>query len=410
MMPQILKGIKIFDFGWAMMGGQATKLLADFGAEVVKLESMTHVDFMRTNGFLRSCTSRNDPNDKPYSSWLNTSKYGLAMNTKHPKAKEVIAEYYKWADVVFENFSPGKIDKQGFGYEFAKTVNPDIIFCHASIYGQTGPLSRQAGTDGMGSSVGCHRGLTGWPDRTPVPNSPMVLGDMLTPLVIASGILAALDYRRRTGKGQEIDFAMLDVIAMKSSPLVLDYAANGHVTARDGNHVPYASPHAAFPCKGDDRWCAIAVYKDEEWPLLCRAMGDPEWSRKEEYRTFEGRKADQDFIEQKIGEWTAEWDPQELMKYLQERGVPAGAVQTLAELIDVDPLLKERRYFVPLDHPVQGVIPHPRAPYILSKTPSDERIMTAGPWLGEHTFETATRFAGLSDERFVELDKEGLFV
>ena len=409
MLPQILKGIKVFDFGWAMMGGQATKLLADYGAEVVKLESIGHVDFMRTNGFLTSCTSRTNPNDKPYSSWLNTSKLGLSMNTKHPHAKEVIAEYYKWADVVFENFSPGKIDKMGLGYEFAKSVNPNIIFCHASIYGQTGPLSRQAGTDGMGSSVGCHRGLTGWPDRVPVPNSPMVLGDMMTPLIIAAGIISALDYKRRTGKGQEMDFAMLDLITMKATPLVIDYAANGHDSFRDGNHVPYAAPHAVFPCKGDDRWCAIAAYNDEEWSNLCEAMGNPDWCKKEEYKNFEGRKANQDFIEEQIGKLTIDWDPQELMKYLQEKGVAAGAVQTLAELIDVDPLLKEREYFVPVYHPEQGVIPHPRAPYILSKTPSNGETMTAGPWIGQHTFKTATEFAGLSDERFVELDKDGLF-
>jgi len=409
LLPQILKGIKVFDFGWAMMGGQATKLLADYGAEVVKLESIGHVDFMRTNGFLTSCTSRNNPNDKPYSSWLNTSKLGLSMNTKNPNAKEVIAEYYKWADVVFENFSPGKIDKMGLGYEFAKTVNPNIIFCHASIYGQTGPLSRQAGTDGMGSSVGCHRGLTGWPDRTPVPNSPMVLGDMMTPMIIAAGILSALDYKRRTGKGQEMDFAMLDLITMKAAPLAIDYAANGHNTSRDGNHVPYAAPHAAFPCKGEDRWCAIAAYTDEEWINLCNAMGNPSWCQKEEYKKFEGRKADQDFIEEQIGKWTKDWDPQDLMKFLQEKGVAAGAVQTLAELIDVDPLLKEREYFAPVYHPEQGVIPHPRAPYILSKTPSNGDTMTAGPWIGQHTFKTATEFAGLSDERFVELDNDGLF-
>ena len=126
--------------------------------------------------------------------------------------------------------------------------------------------------------------------------------------------------------------------------------------------------------------------------------------------TIAGRKAAQDYIEEQIGKWTADKDPQELMKYLQEKGVPAGAVQNLEELIDVDPLLIERKYFVPLDHPVQGVIPHPRPPYILSKTPADQDTMTAGPWLGEDTFETATRFAGLTDEQFVELDKEGLFV
>lgn len=407
-MQQILKGIKVFDFGWAMMGSQATKLLSDYGADVVKLESITHVDFMRTNGFL-SCTSRNNPNDKPYSSWLNTSKYGLGMNTKHPRAKEVIAEYYKWADVVFENFSPGKIDKMGLGYEFAKSVNPNIIFCHASIYGQTGPLSRQAGTDGMGSSVGCHRGLTGWPDRVPVPNSPMVLGDMMTPLVCATGIISALDYRRRTGKGQELDFSMLDLITMKASPLVMDYAANGHVSSRDGNHVPYAAPHAAFPCKGKDQWCAIAVYEDADWSKLCDAMGNPQWCLKDEYKTFDGRKADQDFIEEQIGKWTLDQDKFELMNYLQGKGIAAAAVQTLAELIDLDPLLRERNYFVPVYHPEQGVIPHPRAPYLFSKTRSDESSMAAGPWIGEHSFETATKFAGLTDEQFVELDKDGVF-
>ena len=406
MEAKILNGIKIFDFGWAMVGSQATKLLADYGAEVVKLESMTHVDFMRTNGFL-SCTSKNNPNDKPYSSWLNSSKYGLALDLKHPKAKEVITEFYKWADVVFENFSPGKIDSLGLGYEYAKSVNPDIIMCHGSIYGQTGPLSRQAGTDGMGSSVGCHRGLTGWPDRTPVPNSPMVLGDMMTPCVAAAAILAALDYRNRTGKGQEIDCAMLDIIAMKSTPLVMDYAANGNLASRSANRVPYAAPHGAFPCKGEDRWCAIAIYEDADWEPFCEAIGNPDWCKDEKFKTFLGRKAAEDFLEEKISAWTADWDDQELMEYLQGKGIAAASVQNLEDLVDHDPVIREREFFVPLKHPEQGIIPHPRPPYILSKTPD---TMSAGPWLGEHTFEAVTEFAGLSDEKFVEYDQEGVFI
>lgn len=406
MRKKILEGIKVFDFGWAIVGSEATKLLADYGADVVKLESMTHVDFMRTNGFL-SCTSRNNPNDKPFASWMNTSKYGLALNIKHPKAKEVITEYYKWADIVFENFSPGKLDAQGLGYAYAKSVKPDIIMVHGSIYGQTGPLSRQAGTDGMGSSVGCHRGLTGWPDRTPVPNSPMVLGDMMTPLIAAAGVLAALDYRNRTGKGQELDFAMLDIISMKSTPLVMDYVANNHLAARDANRVPYAAPHGAFPCKGDDRWCAIAIYDDADWPVFCEALGNPDWCQDEAFKTFPGRKAAEDFLEEKISAWTSAWNAEELMEYLQGKGIAAGVVQTLEDLCEVDPIMKERNYFVPLRHPEQGTILHPRPPYILSKSPAS---MKAGPWLGEHTFETATKFAGLSDEKFVEYDADGVFV
>lgn len=407
MMDQkLLEGVKIFDFGWALAGGYTTKLLGDYGATVVKAESSVHIDFARTNRMV-SVSSRTNPDDKPFYSYYNTSKLGLSINLKHPRAKEVIARFYRWADVVFENFSPGKLDELGFGYEFAKSIKPDIIMCHVSIYGQSGRMSNQPGTDGTGSSAAAHRLLTGWPDRYPVPPSNIFYGDMLVPLFAVTSIVAALDYRRRTGKGQEIDCSMFEALAQKAAPTVVDLAGNGNLQSRSGNRVAYAAPHGAYPCRGEDRWCAIAVYSDEDWKALCEAMGNPDWCRDPRFDTLEGRKGSEDVIDEEISRWTREWEADRLMEYLQSRGIAAGVIQTAGDLVDADPVLRERNYLAPVDHPVLGPFRHPRPPFLLS---GHEPSMAPSPGLGEHTFHVCTEILGMTDEEFIELDQAGVFV
>ena len=360
---------------------------------------------MRTNGYLKG-TDKNNPDDKPFCSVLNTSKLGLALDVKNPKAKEVITRFYEWADIVFENFAPGKLEKMGFGYEFAKTINPNLIMAHCSIYGRTGPNAPLSGTDGMGSSAGCHRGLTGWPDREPMPFSPMVLGDVMMPATAVGAMVAALEYRNRTGKGVEIDVSMLDILSMKASPMVMNYVANGMVEQRNGNHSQYACPHFTYQTAGEDRWIAIAAYNDEDWLLLRKALGEPEWAQDPEFLTFEGRKANEDFIDARIAEYTADKLAEDLMNELQGRGIAAAVVQNQRDLQENDPLLYERGYYVDLPQFDQGVIKHMRPPFLFENI---NHSMSAAPALGQHTYKVCTEYAGMSDEEFVSYDEAGLF-
>ncbi len=399
-----LAGLKVLDFGWAIAGASATKFLADYGATVIRLESMSHLDIARSNRAVKM-SQANNPDDKPWFTHLNTSKYSMSLDLRHPRSRGIIEKLILWADVINANFAPGTLDKLGLGYSFARTVKPDIIMAEASVYGQTGPLTNQRGIDGSGASLSGYLEQTGWPDRGPVgPNVPY--GDSIMPLFVATAIAAAVDYRRRTGKGQYIDASMLELCIHQNTPAVLDWQLNGNLRTRTGNRISYASPHGVFPCAGDDRWCAIAVFTDEEWKSFCMALGNMELSSDARFDTLENRKRNEDALETIISEWTLRYTAEQIMSLLQEHGVPAGVVQTMEDLIDKDEHLKSRGFLIPMEHPVIGVFGHPNPPFTLKGTPP--RIRTS-PCLGQHNDCICTGILGMSDEEFADLVRDGVF-
>ena len=182
-------------------------------------------------------------------------------------------------------------------------------------------------------------------------------------------ILAALDYRDRTGKGQHIDLAQYETGLQFLAPILLDYGVNGKVASRDSNRDSYMVPHGAFPCKGEDRWCVISVSTDEEWKSLCEVMGNPPWTKARELTTREGRKRQEDELELKIGEWTKKRTPQQILEKLQAAAVRAGIVNTMKDIF-TDPQLTHRSQWVALKHPEIGEMHYQRPPFILSKSPA----------------------------------------
>jgi benzylsuccinate CoA-transferase BbsF subunit len=401
---QALAGIKVVDFGWAIAGALVGKYLGDHGAQVVRVESITRPDLGRDDQTV-STTSTTNPNDNPMFTHLNTSKYSMALNLKHPRAREVVDRLIRWADVVNANFTPGTLSKLGFGYEYIRGMKPDIIMAEGSAYGQTGPLAHQWGLDGTGAALSGYLYLTGWPDRGPVaPNVPY--GDTVLPCFTAMAIVAALDYRRRTGRGQYIDASMIEVCIHQITPALLDWEANRHSQTRNGNRIAYAAPHGVFPCQGDDRWCAIGVFNDDEWQAFCHAIGDPSWTKEPRFATLNSRKENEDALEELVAEWTEQHSAEEVMQTMQAAGVPTGVVQTMEDLVKHDPQLKERAFLVPLKHPVIGVFDHPTPPCKLSKTRAEVRT---SPCLGEHTEYVCTQFLGMSHKEFVELSQQGVF-
>jgi benzylsuccinate CoA-transferase BbsF subunit len=225
------------------------------------------------------------------------------------------------------------------------------------------------------------------------------------PLFNVLAVVAALDYKRRTGKGQYIDASMFEVLTHKTSPAILDWEANAHLQTRSGNRVPHAAPHGVFPCTGDDRWCAIATFTDEEWQAFCHVIGDPTWTR-ERVATLELRKENEDELEELVAEWTKQHSAEEVMQMMQAAGVPAAVVQNAQDLLEHDPQLKESGSLVPLKHPVLGIFNHPNPPFKLLKTKAQIRT---SPCLGEHTELVCTQLLGMSDEEFVELLQDGVF-
>ncbi len=404
MEAQALMGVKVLDFGWALVGSLTGKYLADYGAQVIRVESSSRIDLTRTNR-LTAKSSGSNPDDKPWFTHLNTSKMSLGINLKHPRAKRVIEGLIQWADVINENFTPGTLAKLGFDYESVSQMRPDIIMVSGSAYGQTGPMAQEWGVDGTGASLSGYLDITGWPDRGPVgPNPPY--GDAVLPYFNALAVVAALDYKRRTGKGQYIDGSMLEICVHQITPALLDWNSNNRLQTRNGNRIPCAAPHGVFPCKGNDRWCAIGVFTEEEWEAFCHVMGDPPWTKEPRFKDLHARKANEALLEEYVSEWTRLHSAETVMEKMQAAGIPAGVTQTMEDLLEHDPQMKERDFLIPLEHPVIGIHGHPTPPYKLSKTKA--QIKTA-PCLGEHTHYVCTRILGMSDEEFIELLQDGLF-
>jgi benzylsuccinate CoA-transferase BbsF subunit len=405
MQKQALAGVKVLDFGWALVGSLTTKQLADHGAQVVRVESITRIDLPRANR-MTSNSVANNPDDKPWFTHLNTSKYSMALNLKCTPARSVIEKLIRWADVINANMVPGTLNRLGFGYDYVKTIKPDIIMAEGSTYGQTGPMAREWGVDGTGAALSGYLDLTGWPDRGPVgPNIPY--GDVVLPFFIAAAIVAALDYKRRTGKGQYIDASMLEVCVHQITPALLDWEANGHLQTRNGNRIAYAAPHGVFPCIGEDRWCAIGVFTDEEWEAFSQAIGNPSWTKETRFATLKSRKENEEALEELVAKWTKQHSAEEVMQILQAAGVAAGVVQTMQDIVENDPQLKARNFLLPLKHPVIGVFGHPAPPYKLLKTEAQVRT---SPCLGEHTEYICTQLLSMSDAEFVEIFKQAIFV
>jgi benzylsuccinate CoA-transferase BbsF subunit len=399
-MSGVLEGIKVADFTWVATGPLMTRTLADYGAEVVKIEGRSSPDSMRVSGPFKDGIPGLEREG-----WFlvyNTNKRSVALNLANPKGIEIAKRFVAWADIVAENFAGGVMEKMGLGYEELKKVNPGIIMISASMQGQTGPHAKHRALGGQLAALSgfCH--ITGWPEGGPTPIG--VYTDYVVPHFSVPVLLAALLYRRRTGKGQYIDLSQFESGLQFMAPILLDYTVNGREAGRMGNHCAYAAPHGAYRCRGEDRWCAISVFTEAEWQGFCEAIGNPEWSRGPEFGSLHDRKKNEDRLDALIGDWTIQRSAEEVMAALQTKGVPAGVLETDQELLERDPQLKHRRYFRQLDHPEVGKHIVHREAFTLSKSPSE---MARAPLLGEHNEYALKHILGLSDDEIAELVVSG---
>lgn len=388
------EGLKIADFSWVATGPWITTWLEGYGAEVIKIESMNRLDATRVSGpFLD-----NQPGSNRSGMFLvfNGAKKSLTLNLNTPGGRELARKLAKWADVVVESFAPGQMHKWGLNYEELRKINPHIIMLSVSMMGATGPHAAQPGLGLQLTSLTGLTYLTGWPDRDP----PYIWGaytDVPASRLGAAALLAVLDYHRRTGKSCYIDLSQYEASVQYLAPLILEYQATGNLWERAGNRSPVASPHGVFPCEGDDRWCAISVFNDQEWRTLCNVMGMPDLAKDSRFSTFEKRKENEDELGQHIAEWTKQFSPEEIMVKLQKAGVNAGVVQKSSDLYQ-DPQLGHRKHFLPVTHPEVGEYDYFCPGFRLEKVP-----IRAGraPCLGEHNEYVCTQILGLSDEEFI---------
>lgn len=401
---EALHGVKIVDFSREGVGPVTVRYLAHYGATVVRVESEKSPDGSRSVPPFKDDIP--GLNRSPFQSKFNTNKYGIALDLNHPKAKEVAVRLIRWADIIIESYLPGQISKWSLGYEDVKEIKPDIIMCSMTMQGQTGPHAKHGG---YGMQLASGSGLThilGYLDEGPL--QPYgAYTDWVAPRFAAAFILAALDYRRRTGRGQYIDVSQLEATLQFLSPLILDYSVNGREVRRVGNRSSSAAPHGAYRCKGDDRWCAIAVRTDEEWRSFCKVIGDPTWTKDSKFLTLLSRKNNENELNKFVEDWTIERNAEDIEKLMQAAGVPAGVVKTAEDLF-YDHQLRHRHNFWKVNHPEIGEHHVEGIDFILSKTPGS--IRTDGPCLGEHTAYVCTELLGMSDEEFASLAADDVFV
>lgn len=396
-----LEGLKVVDFGWNITGPLTARLLADCGAVVVEVESEKRLDPLRTMGPFRDGVSGLNRSGN-FNQW-NTGKMGITLDLSHPKGIETARRLILWADVVIENFSGQTMKKMGLGYDAFKEDRPDIIMLSSSMQGQDGPYARHPGTGHQLTGLAGFNHITGWPDREPPYISSYT--DFPAPLLNVLTILAALDARHRTGKGQYLDMSQLENGIHFLAPIILDYTVNGRVADRMGNRHPQAAPHGAYRCLGDDRWCAIAVFTEKEWQSFCATLGNPAWAADERFRTLEKRKANETELDRRVEEWTILHPARDVMTLLQEGGVAAGVVQTPEDMLEHDPQLKARGFYWELDHPEIGTYRAPRPAFILSRAPY---APARAPLMGEHTAYVLTEILGMTDEEIADLAIAGV--
>lgn len=397
-----LDGVKILDFTATVLGPTVTRYLADHGATVVRVESMTHPETTRIATPYAGGIS--GLNRSGYFATHNSGKLSLTLNMRKPKALEIAKRLVKWADVVIESFVPGVMERWGLSYDEVSEIKPDIIMASTCLQGQTGPHSAHRGYGQMPSAMAGWFELTGWPDGEPVgPYS--AYSDWIDWNYLLISILVALDYRSRTGKGQYIDQSQLESAIHFLSTAILDYNINMHVTTRMGNRDSYAAPHGAYRCRGEDRWCVIAVTSDEEWQAFRQVIGNPDWTNERKFATLVARKENEDELDRLVEEWTINLSPEQVMNLMQAAGVPAGVVETAEDLFR-DPQLEHRGHFVVLDHTEMGPHSVGTAVFRLSKCPNSPKF--AAPLLGEHNEYVLKEFLGMSDEEIADLMAEGV--
>ncbi len=398
--PKALAGLKILSFEWIVLGPMATSLLGAQGATVVKLESHVRPDGGRFIGpFVDGVVG---PSRGGFFFHQNASKYSVTINLKNPAGHALVEKFVRWADVIVENMAPGVMGRLGLSYDAAKEINPGIVYISSSVQGQFGPHYASTGFGQLAAALGGCSNLTGWPDRGPAPCHGAYV-DYITARWLPSAILAALEYRRRTGKGQYIDNSILENVAYFFSLPVMDYVVNGRVWNRDGNRNPGASPHGAFRCRGEDRWVAIAVTRDEEWHAFCGVLEQPEWTDDPRFADLAARKRNEDELESLVGAWTETRTAEAVETLMQAAGIPSSVVQTTREMM-ADPQLNHRRTFRDLEHSEVGPVRHTCSASIFSKTEPDWR---AAPTLGEDNETALSDFLGLTEDEIADLYVQG---
>ncbi|MGA2410870.1 MAG: CoA transferase [Candidatus Binataceae bacterium] len=398
-----LEGLKVVDLFWAMAGPASTRALADYGATVVRIESSHRLDTCRTIG--PYINNKAGINTSGIFINLNAGKLGVTIDLGKEEGREVFRDLVRWGDVVTESFSPKAMRAWGLDYEALRAIKPEIIMVSSCLMGQTGPFSRFAGYGNLAAAMCGFGNLCGWDDRPPAgPYGSYT--DCVAPRFTIASILAALDYRRRTGLGQYIELSQAEASMHFLAPALLDFSCNGNVLAPMGNRDRGCAPHGVYPCAGEDSWIAIACETEEQWSCLSEIIKHEDLALKQQlFASLAGRLANQEILDSIIANWTKRFDALELESMLQARAIPASKVAASADMHS-DPQLAARGHWIEVEDSTLGKITVERSSYNLSRTPA--KVERPAPALGADTSHVLETILGYSRTRIDELAARGV--
>lgn len=382
-----LEGVRILDFTWVVAGPVATRILADQGAEVLKIERRDSLDLgSRRGGFTGN---------------LFRGKESTVINMADPRGREIARELVKSSDVVIDNFSARVMHNWGMNYESIKQIKPDIIAVSMSGFGHTGPQKDYVSYGPTLQALSGYTLLMRHPHGEPA-GWGYSYADMSGGYSGALAVLMALWHRRRTGEGQFVDLSQFETISSVVGPALLDILVNKSTIAPFGNRSQEApaAPHGVYRCAGDDRWCAVTVFTEREWQAFCRVLGNPAWTKESRFASLDNRLAHQDALDQQVEAWTRQRSAEDVMVALQQAGVPAGVVAN-GEDLDRDPQLRARGYWAQVRTPEGEEVVLDGTPVKLSATPG--YVAAPGPLLAEHTETVLKRLLHYSDEQIAQL-------
>ncbi|WP_068675472.1 CaiB/BaiF CoA-transferase family protein [Oceanobacillus sp. Castelsardo] len=370
-MKQPLSNIKVLDFSRVLAGPYCTMLLADMGAEVIKIERPNTGDDTRAFGPFQN-------GESGYFMFLNRGKKSIELDLKSPESMKVIHDLVKEADVVVENFRPGVMKKLGLDYESLIGINPKIIYASISGFGQYGPYSQRPAYDLVAQAMGGLASITGFPDQPPT-KAGASLGDMSAALYAAYGIMVSLFHRERTGEGQYIDIAMVDSIFSLLESNVMRYTSENIVPERIGNRHPISAPFDFY--KANDGYIVIAVANDKLFERFCRVMDCMDLNNDPRFYTDFEREKNQAALKEIIEKWLKAYTVEEAVELINQAGVPSSPILNIDEICESEHM-RIREMLIGVEHPKAGKTRIPGNPVKLSKTPPI--INNPSPNLGEH--------------------------
>ena len=390
-----LSGLRVIDLTRVLAGPFCTMMLADMGAEVIKVEEPGKGDDSRHFAPFRN-------GESAYYMNLNRNKKGVTLNLK--KGRDIFIELVKTADVLVENYRPGTMDRLGLGYETLKKINPRLVYGAVSGFGDTGPYRLRPGYDIIGQAMGGLMSTTGWPGGEPT-RTGTAMGDVLAGLSVTIGILAALRHRDQTGCGQKVDVALVDSVVASLEVITQIYLTDGHIPERIGNRYESTYPYDSF--KANDGDVVIGAANDKLWQLVCRVIEQPDLQNDERFDTNHKRVQRHAEIKPIIEAWTKTHSVDEIVDRMLAAGVPVAPINTIDRLVTDPHIAVAREMFVDVEHPKAGVLKLTGAHIKLTETPP--AIRTPSPELGQHNGEVFGSLLGMVSSDIERLTQDGVF-